>query len=306
MIGLRVLVLGASGFIGRHIAERLAMRGASVIAASLRAVPFASPGIRAVHGPLDTTGAFAALLQHVDVVVHAASSTTPGSSGHAPLLELDANLRSTLALLTALQDAPGRRLVYLSSGGTLYGDAEHATEDSPLRPRSYHGAGKASAELFIGAWVEQFDGAAVVLRPSNVYGEGQPAKAGFGVIPASFQCLAAGRPLVIWGDGTAVRDYLYVDDLVRLVERVLEPPSWTGFEVYNAARGQGTSLNALMSCIERVAGRPVLREYRPARTTDVGVVVPDPARALAAFGWEPCCGLEQGLTRTWNWFASSA
>ena len=255
-------------------------------------------------GPFDSPGAFSELLQDVDVVVHAASATTPGSSCGQPLRELEENLRPTLALLSALQDFPGRRLVFLSSGGTLYGDVRRATESTPLRPRSYYGAAKAAAEHFIHAWTQQHAGTAIILRPSNVYGPGQPSKPGFGIIPAALDCARTGQRLVVWGDGSAVRDYLFVEDLVELVGRVVEEPgSMSGCHAYNAAFGRGTSLDALLACLESVTGKEIRREYRPARQTDVGIVVPDSTRACEVFDWKPSHNLEEGLKKTWRWFA---
>jgi UDP-glucose 4-epimerase len=159
-----ILVLGAAGFIGRHLAESFAASGNAVIAATRKSATFTHSNISNVVAPFDESGHFTPLLARCRCVIHAASISTPGSSAAKP--QLDGNLRTTLALIEALQDVPSRRLLFLSSGGTLYGDREDpAHEDDPLRPRSYHGAGKAAAEHFIHAWATQYGGTAVVLRP---------------------------------------------------------------------------------------------------------------------------------------------
>ena len=300
-----VLVLGAAGFIGRHLVRRLANDGWTVLAATRQPCAFDHPHIENVVASFVEAATFTPLLSRCCAVVHAASSTTPGSSTATP--QLDGNLRTTLALLEALQDAVHCRLLYLSSAGTLYGDrATPAVETDPLRPRSYHGAGKAAAEQFLQAWVAQYDGTAVVLRPSNVYGPGQAARQGFAIVPTAMDCAASGRPLQIWGDGGQVRDYLYVDDLVKLCVDALQVPLAPGYHVYNAASGQGVALNQLLAMIEQASGCAVVRQHLASRVADLRQVLLDPQAAGHAFGWKATTPLASGLARTWQWHQGQA
>ncbi len=296
-----VLILGAAGFIGRHLAEAIASSGRTVIAATRQAATFKHPLIRNVAASFDSADGFKSLLADSCAIVHAASVSTPSSSAAQP--QLDGNLRTTLALIEALQACPDRRLLYLSSGGTLYGDRDRsAREDDPLRPRSYHGAGKAAAEHFVHAWSMQYGGTAIVLRPSNVYGPGQFPRHGFGIIPTAFQCARDGKPLTIWGDGSTLRDYLYVDDLVSLCHASLSHDLPTGTHVFNAAHGEGVSLNALLDAIDATTSLPLQREYQETRRVDVGRIVPDNTLARATFDWQPSTSRQQGLHLTWQWF----
>ena len=296
-----VTILGAAGFIGRHLAEAIAGSGRPVIAATRQPAVFKNPLIRNVTASFDSEDSFLPLLADSSAVVHAASISTPGSSAAQP--QLDGNLRTTLALIEALQSHPDRRLVYLSSGGTLYGDCAHsAHEDDPLRPRSYHGAGKAAAEHFVHAWSMQYDGTAVVLRPSNVFGPGQLPRHGFGIIPTTFQCARDDRPLTVWGDGSTLRDYLYVDDLVALCGLALTHELAAGTHTFNAAHGEGVSLNTLLDAIDATTAHAVIRDYQAARRVDVHRIVPDNAIAREVFGWQPEVSLIQGLRWTWQWF----
>jgi len=297
----RVLVLGAAGFIGRELAERLATQGVEVIAATRRPARYEHDGIRNAVSPFEDAGQFAPLLDDCTAVIHAASASTPGSSAAQP--QLDGNLRTTLALVEALQDSPRSRLMFLSSGGTLYGDRDSpANETDPLRPRSYHGAGKAAAEHFIHAWAAQYGGTAVVLRPSNVYGPGQRPRAGFAIIPTALACARTRTPLTLWGDGLAVRDYLYIDDFVALCIAALDTPMGAGSHVFNASSQEGVALNALIDEIDNVTRRPVERRYRPVRTVDIGRITTDSSHANRTFGWIPATPLQEGLRRTWQWF----
>lgn len=300
-----VFLLGAGGFIGRQLAQRLATSGRSVIAATRRPVEFVHPRVRNVVEAWDDRAHFAQWIAGCGAIVHAASSSTPGSSAAQP--QLEGNLRTTLALVEALQDAPSTRLLYLSSGGTLYGDRESpAIEDDPLRPRSYHGAGKIAAESFIRAWAAQYAGTAALLRPSNVYGPGQPARRGFGIIPAAFDCAQHGRPLTIWGDGSTVRDYLYIDDLLALCEAALSRPLAPGAHAFNAGSGRGIAVAALVDLVGAVAGRAIERRHETPRRVDIRSILVDNGAARAAFAWAPRVELEEGLRRTWAWIRAQA
>lgn len=296
-----ILILGAAGFIGRHLSETLARSGQMVIAATRSPTTYIHTRISNVVASFDDPTQFAPLLQRCGSVIHVASASTPSSSAAQP--QLDGNLRTTLSLIEALQDYPNRRLIYFSSGGTLYGDCKQiANESEPLRPRSYHGAGKAAAEHFIYAWAAQYDGTAVILRPSNVYGPGQLPRRGFGVVPAAFDCAIRDVPLTIWGTGDTVRDYLYITDLIELCRMALGRELKQGTHVFNAAFGMSTSLNDLLHTIELIIGRPLKRSHQPARLVDVQHIVPDNSAARATFNWQPETTLEQGLQQSWQWF----
>ena len=299
-----ILVLGAGGFIGRHLAERLAASGVDVIAATRRPATFAHSGISNAVSVYDDVAQFRRWVPQCRAVVHAASSSTPGSSAAQP--QLDGNLRTTLALIEALQDTPSCRMLFLSSGGTLYGDRDvPAREDDPLRPRSYHGAGKAAAEHFLHAWATQYGGTAVLLRPSNVYGPGQSARRGFGIIPTAFDCALHGKPLPIW-DGSTVRDYLYVDDLLELCAATLAHAFEPGAHVFNAAFGEGIALDKLIDRIDAATGRPIERRYESARRVDIHSITADTTAARSTFGWSPAIDLDEGLRRTWQWYSTQA
>lgn len=303
----RVLVLGASGFIGRQLCESLAAGGVDVIGATRRPSKFRSERIRNVYGTFDTCHQFSVLLAECAAVVHTASSSTPSSSAGDPLSELNANLQPTLALLDALQSHPDIPLVYVSSGGTLYGDQTRPPpygEALPPAPRSFYGATKASAELFISAWSAQCGGSATILRPSNVYGPGQYARKGFGVIPTAFQCVANGTPFPVIGDGSSVRDYLYIDDFINACKSALDIGYLNGVTIYNVACGEGVSLNRLLDAIDEVTGLPLHRIPSAVRAVDVKEVALDCDSIHRGLGWRARTSLNKGLEQTWRWFST--
>lgn len=299
----KVLILGGTGFIGRALVQALAKRSQPVLAVSRGILEQAEAGVETIRCDCGDPDQIGLLLTGCRAIVHLASASTPGSTAGQPLAEIEANLQPTLALLQAMQHRPNLPLLYLSSAGSLYGDSAGAPsgERDPICPKSYHGAGKAAAEQFIGAWCRQFGGAATVLRPSNVYGPGQHERAAFGIVPHTFGALRRGETLTVWGDGSAERDYLYIDDLVRLCLAVLTTPMLPGLHIFNAASGQTASLNVLFDLIEATAGQPLKRRYDGSRAVDARRVAIDAGLVRRTYGWAARVALPEGLQRTWDW-----
>jgi len=304
----RILVLGAGGFIGQHLVRALARQGELVIAASRSKIDFDLSNVETVIAELRSPKDFAPLVARSRAVAHLASTSTPGASAARPLRELVDNLQPMAGLLQVLQDHAGVDLLYLSSGGSLYTSTGHiaANEATRVEPRSYHGAGKIAAEYFISAWCNQYSGRATILRPSNVYGPGQLERAGFGIVPTALGKIKRDEILHVWGDGSAVRDYLYVDDLVELITTILARRMSVGAHIVNACSGTGISLNELFAALEAVTGRPLRRSYEVGRAVDATRVVMDPTLANHEYGCSPATPLHEGLERTWAWLNSTA
>lgn len=301
-----ILVIGAGGFVGRHLVPALVKRGERVVAVTRRAVDVMD-GVEVRASQLLEPEDWATLLVHCRLVVHVASSSTPGSTAAQPLREMELNLRPTLALLEAMQKYPATPLLYVSSGGTLYGrqNDQHADEATAVSPQSYHGAGKIAAEYFIGAWCAQFKGAATILRPSNLYGPGQAERAGFGVIPTAFGKLLRGETIHVWGDGSAVRDYLYIDDFIQLCLATVGASPLMGMRVVNACSGESVSLQCLFDVIEQATGQYLKRVHDASRAVDAPRVNMDASLARELYGWIPSTPLLEGLHRTWEWLLTT-
>jgi len=304
--GGKVLVLGANGFVGAAIVAGLARSGRRVLAYGRAHVTATNPNVESIQGSIEDSSLLHEAIAQCSDIVHVASLTTPGTSARDPALEVIGNLLPLARVLECANEFRQRHLVYLSSGGTVYGNlAANAVEATVLRPRSYYGAGKVAAEALIHACAETTDWCASVLRPSNLYGPGQETARGFAIVPTLFERARDGQPFQIWGDGLAVRDYCYIDDLVDAVRLVLECPTPQRFALYNVASGSTASIVDLIAACERVSGRPIARAFKPARQVDVVHVSPDSAAIRAALDWRPQIDLAEGLARSWRWMTAA-
>ena len=303
-MGDQILVVGADGFVGRHLTSSLLSHGEHPIALNRRPFQKDLAGAELIVADLTEPDRITQLLERVRTVVYLASCSSPGTSAGKPVEELQNNLLPLLSLLQVLQKKPEVNLLYLSSGGSLYtvDTEEPSTESGLVQPRSYHGAAKVAAEYFISAWSRQYNGHATVLRPSNLYGPGQMEKPGFGIIPNCFGKIRRQELLSVWGDGSNVRDYLYIDDFIELCIEVIRNPMPVGMRIFNASNGTGTSLNELFHAIEVVAQKALLRSYVPGRTLDAQYIVMDYNAARLHYGWTPKTSLLEGLRKTWDWF----
>lgn len=294
----KILVIGGTGFIGRALVYRLVAEGHDVDVLSRtgwRETVFPA-GATTHQADQSDAEKLAPLLEKCRQVFHLAATTTPADTIRHPAREAEQNLLPTLRFLECAQNFPDNRYFFLSTGGALYGDASRATEDTLPRPTSYHGACKLALEQFFSVLGQRHPGRLTILRPSNVYGPEQPLRQGFGVIPTLLERVRDGGRLTVFGDGSATRDYLYIDDLVDACLRAMAGPAGT----YNLGSGKGHSLNQLLDMIGHMTGKPLRIDYLPARVSDVQHIVLDTHHARKYLGWQPRVDLLDGLQRCWR------
>jgi UDP-glucose 4-epimerase len=316
-----VLVTGGCGFIGRAVIESLLADGVRFVRVvddlsngqpeTLRRLApteqTEAPGpsratIQLVVGDIRNANLSRASCLGVDGVVHLAANTGVPRSVAEPLADCTANVLGTVNYLEGARNAGIRRFVFASSAAATGNSPPPIHERVVPRPVSPYGASKLSGEAYCSAYAASYGMSAVALRFGNVYGPGCDQKDS--VVAKFIRQIMAGEPIVIHGDGTQVRDFIYIDDLVRAIRRSLAADG-IGGEVFQIATASGTSILELARRLERVCGGeggpPVKITFGARREGDVQENFADTSKALAKLGWRAEVDLTEGLARTVRW-----
>ena len=229
-------------------------------------------------------------------VIYALSALHPYASNLNPTADVSTSLLPLLSVLKEVGE--GVTFTFLSSGGTVYGDADQTPtpEDAPTEPRSSYGIVKLAGEKYTMFYQRLRQLQPRILRISNVYGPGQPSYRGQGVIGALLASAESGKMLKVFGDGSVVRDYIYVEDMADAVARLLDAPA--DAHVINVGTGVGISISQVLELVRTVTGRSMAVEYMSGRATDVQRSVLDTRRIrdLIPFAPRP---LQKGILDTW-------
>jgi UDP-glucose 4-epimerase len=301
------LVTGASGFLGRSLVDRLRSDGHIV----RRAVKRNALEAYDVECPLGApTHVWRKALDGVDGVFHFAWSTVPGTANKAPLDDIATNVLGTVGLLEALRHYPDVRLVFASSGGAVYGAPETTpvAESHPLRPMGVYGTSKISAEGYVLLYRRQFGVDTRILRISNPYGPGQNVQGQLGAASIFAWRALAGQEIRIWGDGSIIRDYVYINDLVDAFVTAINVESNTFGQldpILNIGSGRGTSLKQIIETIGDILKHPVSVKYEPSRSFDVPVSVLEVERARDILGWSATTSFRDGMRKMLDHFAKN-
>ncbi|NPU86184.1 MAG: NAD-dependent epimerase/dehydratase family protein [Syntrophaceae bacterium] len=299
---MRALVLGGNGFIGSHLTDRLLMEGHDVRVFD-KYEERCRPPLRGVDyhlGDFGNRGLLAEALRDREVVYHLVWNTVPKTSNDDAFFDVSSNLADTLFLLEECVRREIGRIVFISSGGTVYGNPRSlpVSEESPTEPLCSYGITKLAVEKYLALYRHLHGLEYVILRPSNPYGIRQNPLGSQGAVSVFLWRLARGESLDIWGDGSVVRDYVFIGDLVDGIYRA--SVSRTPSRIFNLGSGRGISLNQLLSVIHTVTGREAAVRYSGGRRFDVPEIYLDIERARRELGWEPVTTLEEGIGRTWR------
>ena len=307
---MNCLVLGGAGFIGKHLCKTLVGAGHRVCAFDL---PPKGPapnwpaieGVQWIPGDFTKPGSMNGLFEGVDLVFHLIGATLPATSNEDILYDLQGNVAATLGILDAIvrQDRLPR-VIFLSSGGTVYGVPKTIPihEDHPTDPICAYGVSKLAIEKYLGLYHHLHGLDYCILRLSNLYGDQQSLTRGQGVVPIFLFKALNGVPLELWGDGSVVRDYLYIGDLCEALLAIVE---YRGSErIFNIGSGQGHSLNHLIEMIRRILGDVVECVHLPGRVYDVPQNILNPGRADRELDWRAKTPLDEGIASLLPWLKS--
>ena len=300
-----VLITGGAGFIGRHLADHLTR----LDDVDVTVIDNESLGdrrhldlgtVRFVHGDLRNRDELRSALEGQDVVVHLAADTRVIESIADPGLNFESNVVGTFNLLELGRELGIGRVVAASTGGAILGDVEPPVHERMApQPTSPYGASKLMLEGYLSAYASSYDMSTCALRFSNVYGPRSFHKGS--VVAHFYKQILAGEKLVVYGDGSQTRDYLYVGDLVEGIWTAVGSDAQGAFQL---GSGKPTTVNQLLDHMRAVTGRDLDVGYQDFRAGEVRDTWCEISKARAAFGFAPATTLEDGLRRTWEWFST--
>lgn len=297
----RVLLTGGAGFLGKNLCEALLASGHHVTLVD-RAGRASASGMHCLA--LTDQTAFAQLLRTAEIesIVHLACGLLPSSDVKAFEREQRDVILPSFSLIEECARM-GIRFVLVSSGGTVYGDTSvpRVREDHALAPKNYYGFSKLMLEQYVQFTHRTLGLDYLILRPSNLYGRHQRLHGAQGIIAVALERTLSGEPLEIWGDGSAVRDYLDVRDWSAGVVALLE--AGVSNTTLNIGSGVGHSINDVLSLVRHSTGRSLNIHHRPARGIDVRSVVLDTAALGERIVWAPR-PLDAGIRDFWSWIGT--
>jgi UDP-glucose 4-epimerase len=305
---MRILVLGGSGFLGSHIVDKFLAEKHDVTVYDLYPERFRrSPrGIKFVTGDFGNVGALEELIATgFDAVIHCVSTTTPKSSNESPEFDIQSNVIGTLYLLDICVKHNAGKLVFMSSGGTVYGNIgslDMVDETHAVRPMCSYGVSKLTIEHYLDVYKHLRELDYVALRLSNPYGERQSPLRALGALTVFLHRTLKGQNIEIWGDGGVTRDFIYVGDVAEAVYlATIKPVSG----VYNVGTGTGLTLLDILREISKIVGREPSVSWLASRSFDVPRIVLDATKLKKATDWNFHTPLAEGVAITADWLKNT-
>jgi len=302
----KCLVVGGNGFIGSHVAEGLVKKGYDVtifdhFKTGMKNLDQTIDKIEIVNGDFLNEADVCNALEGVDYLFHYISTTTPATAIKDPIYDIESNILGSVKLFQNASNNNVKKIIYPSSGGTIYG----VTNDYPnketnsLNPVNPYAISKLTIEKYLGYFNYMCGMDYVILRYSNPYGERQNPYGEQGVIPKFLVNIKHGESPLIYGDGSMIRDYIYIKDVVDATMAVLEKN--THERVFNVGSGKGTSLNNLIEIISNVVGQKIVPQYKADFSNYVKKNVLDISKIERETGWIPKTEIQEGIKKTWEW-----
>jgi UDP-glucose 4-epimerase len=302
----KVLVTGGAGFIGRHLVDHLTRLGDVAVTV----IDNESLGSREhldldkvhfIHGDLRDRDELRAALEGQDAVVHLAADTRVMDSIDDPANNFDHNVVGSFNLLELCRELGVGRVVAASTGGAILGDVEPPVHEAMApRPTSPYGASKLMLEGYLSAYSSAYGVSGCALRFSNIYGPRSFHKGS--VVAHFFKQVLTGDPLVVYGDGSQTRDFLYVGDLVEAIWAAVRSDAEGAFQL---GSGLPTTVNQLLDAMRTVTGLDLEVDYQDFRAGEVRDTWCAIEKARSGFGFDPSTDLIDGLGHTWEWFRST-
>ena len=296
-----IAIIGAGGFLGKHLTKSLSSQIYDLRCFDHNLIGIdKTEGIQWIEGDISSSSLIEAI-NGCSTVIHLASTSTPSTADKNISEDAKKNIQSSLHLFDQCAASGVKRIIFISSGGTVYGspDIIPTPESAPTYPITAYGVTKLTIEKYLDIYLRQKDIDYRVLRVSNIYGPLQTAQNGQGVIASFLSKIINNQPIEIWGDGSITRDYIFVDDVIDAIISCIEDDG--AHKIFNIGRGKGTSLNKIIQLIETTIGVKVQKKLKPGRKVDVKTNILDCSLANEQLKWHPQTSLADGLKETYTW-----
>lgn len=299
---MKYLIIGGSGFIGKNLIKKLLSDEKNVVTSFSRNNNFKIDeflnikNLILINGVFNSTLTnFSELLLDQDVIIHLISTTSPATSNYSIKNEILDNVFPTIDLLDACVKNNIKKVIFVSSGGTIYGKGctNPINEDSPTNPISSYGTQKLIIEKYLLLYKHLFGLDCSIVRLANPYGPYQLPNKGVGLIVSFLSRIIEGKTVKVFGDGNTVRDYIYIDDVTEALIKISKYKK--DESIFNIGTGKGKSINEIIAVIEKTIDRKIEVEYIKGRISDVDYNVLDVSRYEKIFGFHQKVGLEEGI-----------
>ena len=302
----KCLVLGGNGFIGSHLVDALVREGFKVrvfdnFDNGIKNLEHLKNSIELIHGNFFSETDIIAALKNIDYVFHYISITNTVSSIENPIFDIQSNVINSIKMFNYAQKAGVKRIFFSSSGGTVYGEPVSVPikESAATDPVSPYAISKLTIEKYLKYFYQRFGIEYVIFRYSNPYGERQNPFNNQGVISVFLNKIKNNESPVVFGDGSSVRDYIYVKDAVDATLAVVKKD--TKNIVYNIGYGSGVTTNELLQIIRDVTGVAISPKYVQDSGQYISKVVLDIEKIKTTTGWFPKTNVYEGIKKTWQW-----
>ncbi|TDF96208.1 NAD-dependent epimerase/dehydratase family protein [Paenibacillus piri] len=295
---MNCIVFGGGGFIGSHICDELLSQDNKVRAFGRTRSNYLSRDVEWYQGDFCKASDVENALDEMEVIFHVISTTIPQTSNESPDKDIESNVISTLRMLEIARIKKIKKVIFISSGGTVYGIPENIpiNEKHVTNPISSYGVHKLTIEKYLMLYFYLYGLDYAILRVSNPYGIRQPIIGSQGAIGIFINKALNREVIEIWGDGSVVRDYIYVTDVAKAASLVVNNNS--SLKIFNIGSGEGKSLLQIIQYIEKQLDIKLKVNFKNERKLDVPKNILDINLALNILSWKPSISFEEGINKT--------